>query len=147
MSHHFDRWINWLLLYPCTGAGEDCSTSLIMMMLSVLLTLAAVSPLAAFQPVRFTASNSNTQLEAMKLHEMGKAALATAVVSATLWTSPIQEHSPFVLPAEAKEMASGSGSRVNKDADSLLRLGLPITNKEVRQLEERGRRPSNETKF
>jgi hypothetical protein len=28
--------------------------------------------------------------------------------------------------ADAKEMASGSGSRVNKDAESLLRLGLPI---------------------
>jgi hypothetical protein len=31
----------------------------------------------------------------------------------------------------AKEMASGSGSRVNKDAESLLRLGLPIKDKEV----------------
>ena len=34
--------------------------------------------------------------------------------------------------ANAKEMASGSGSRVNKDAESLLRYGLPINNKEVR---------------
>jgi hypothetical protein len=31
-------------------------------------------------------------------------------------------------------MASGSGSRVNKDAESLLRYGLPIQNKEVRTL-------------
>lgn len=38
-----------------------------------------------------------------------------------------------VQPASAKEMASGTGSRVNKDAESLLRYGLPITNKEVRQ--------------
>jgi hypothetical protein len=30
------------------------------------------------------------------------------------------------LVADAKEMASGSGSRVNKDPESLLRLGLPI---------------------
>jgi hypothetical protein len=36
--------------------------------------------------------------------------------------------------AFAKEMASGSGSRVNKDAESLLRYGLPIQNKEVRTL-------------
>lgn len=35
----------------------------------------------------------------------------------------------------AKEMASGSGARVNKDADSLLRYGLPIQNKEVRKFQ------------
>jgi len=38
-------------------------------------------------------------------------------------------HPPAVL---AKEMASGTGSRVNKDPESLLRYGLPIQNKEVR---------------
>jgi hypothetical protein len=37
---------------------------------------------------------------------------------------------------EAKEMASGSGSRVNKDAESLLRYGLPIPkDKEIRKLQ------------
>lgn len=36
--------------------------------------------------------------------------------------------------ANAKEMASGTGSRVNKDPESLLRYGLPIDNKEVRTL-------------
>ena len=36
-----------------------------------------------------------------------------------------------VMTAQAKEMASGTGSRVNKDAESLLRYGLPINNKEV----------------
>lgn len=35
----------------------------------------------------------------------------------------------------AKEMASGTGSRVNKDPESLLRYGLPINNKEVRKLQ------------
>lgn len=35
----------------------------------------------------------------------------------------------------AKEMASGSGSRVNKDADSLLRYGLPINSPKVRTLQ------------
>lgn len=39
------------------------------------------------------------------------------------------------VSVSAKEMASGSGSRVNKDAESLLRLGLPIKNKEVRKLQ------------
>ena len=39
----------------------------------------------------------------------------------------IQQH----VTVNAKEMASGSGSRVNKDPESLLRYGLPIQNKEV----------------
>jgi cyclophilin family peptidyl-prolyl cis-trans isomerase len=40
------------------------------------------------------------------------------------------------LVADAKEMASGSGSRVNKDAESLLRYGLPIPkDKEIRKLQ------------
>jgi len=38
-------------------------------------------------------------------------------------------------PALAKELASGSGSRVNKDAESLLRYGLPGVTKEARQLQ------------
>jgi len=37
--------------------------------------------------------------------------------------------------AGAKDKASATGSRVNKDADSLLRLGLPINSKEVRELQ------------
>jgi len=75
---------------------------------------------------------------------------ATAAMSALLWGSPaiIAEQSathqlPFGLSevvehnlvASAKEMASGSGSRVNKDAESLLRYGLPINSKEVRELQ------------
>lgn len=40
------------------------------------------------------------------------------------------------LVADAKEMASGSGSRVNKDPESLLRLGLPIPkDKEIRKFQ------------
>jgi len=37
--------------------------------------------------------------------------------------------------ANAKELASGSGSKVNKDPNSLLRLGLPGQPKEVRELQ------------
>ena len=52
----------------------------------------------------------------------------------------MQQHSDMTLQqpqymsnivANAKEMASGSGSRVNKDPESLLRYGLPIKNNEV----------------
>lgn len=75
--------------------------------------------------------------------------LATAFVAATLWASPTsllglyEQHAttthniPFAstVVASAKEMASASGSRVNKDPESLLRYGLPINNKEVRKLQ------------
>ena len=44
-------------------------------------------------------------------------------------TQVLVDHSTM---ASAKEKASGTGSRVNKDPESLLRLGLPIKNKEVR---------------
>lgn len=39
------------------------------------------------------------------------------------------------LPVSAKELASGSGSKVNKDPLSLLRLGLPDQPKEVRAVQ------------
>lgn len=68
-----------------------------------------------------------------------------AILTGLLWTSPValveqtNINLPFVnrqnVEVQAKEMASGSGSRVNKDAESLLRYGLPIKNKEVRQLQ------------
>ena len=70
----------------------------------------------------------------------GSKAVTSALVAATLWATPLTTptNTPsFVDPAtvssvaSAKEMASGTGSRVNKDADSLLRYGLPINNKEV----------------
>jgi len=38
-------------------------------------------------------------------------------------------------PAQAKELASGSGSKVNKDPLSLLRLGLPNQGKDMRELQ------------
>lgn len=75
-------------------------------------------------------------------------AAATAALAAAIWSGPNAVVGPSaignsVLPegitstvvANAKEMASGSGSRVNKDPESLLRYGLPIDNKEVRQLQ------------
>lgn len=73
---------------------------------------------------------------------------ATTVLTIGWWSSSIalpnlphtyDNHNninPIVLNvANAKEMASGSGSRVNKDPESLLRYGLPIQNKEVRMID------------
>ena len=72
-----------------------------------------------------------------------KGAAAATVLASAIWASPpailnaihsndIDSNNPLMqqiqssVMADAKEMASGSGSRVNKDAESLLRLGLPI---------------------
>jgi len=67
--------------------------------------------------------------------------IAGTVLTSLLWTSfPFfPSDAPFSPIANnivhAKEMASGSGSRVNKDPESLLRYGLPIKNKEVREVQ------------
>jgi len=70
--------------------------------------------------------------------------LKTSFLAACVWTSsslafsvttPFQYY-PSGFVANAKEMASGSGSRVNKDPESLLRYGLPIPNdKPIRVLQ------------
>ena len=67
------------------------------------------------------------------------AALASALASLLL-LSPLQPSAtapfaPALSVASAKELPSGSGSRVNKDPLSLLRLGLPGQGKEVRELQ------------
>merc|ERR1712087_1079731 len=51
--------------------------------------------------------------------------------------SPIQQQLPGFGggAAFAKELASGSGSKVNKDPQSLLRLALPKQGKEIRELQ------------
>lgn len=64
--------------------------------------------------------------------------LSAAALAALLSVSSI---TPSVPPAfgpaaaQAKELASGSGSRVNKDPISLLRLALPRVSKEARELQ------------
>jgi hypothetical protein len=73
--------------------------------------------------------------------EYATRAVASALVAGALWAAPAattnvlpNHHYPFLMVtsiASAKEMASASGSRVNKDAESLLQNGLPINNKEV----------------
>lgn len=72
-----------------------------------------------------------------------KGAISGMALAAALWVAPATIAGPVIshFPgnnviassvASAKEMASGSGTRVNKDPESLLRYGLPINNKEVR---------------
>ena len=77
-----------------------------------------------------------------------KGAMSGMALAAAMWVAPATMAGPLssTFPnyiannnnmisssiANAKEMASGSGTRVNKDPESLLRLGLPIKNKEVR---------------
>jgi hypothetical protein len=95
-----------------------------------------------------TTHTTSTQLEAAECNNNNNIlakACATAAMTAFLWGSPsilAEQASNFnnlldapmitnTFGANAKEMASGSGSRVNKDPESLLRLGLPINNKEV----------------
>jgi len=64
---------------------------------------------------------------------------ASAMLAALLLVSPVAEPMLPTLTgvgiAHAKELSSGSGSRVNKDPLSLLRLGLPQQTKEVRELQ------------
>ncbi|KAL1521381.1 hypothetical protein AB1Y20_021047 [Prymnesium parvum] len=58
-------------------------------------------------------------------------ALAAILLFSPLPPSPITP----VGMAHARELASGSGSRVNKDPNSLLRLGLPGQPKQIRDLQ------------
>mmetsp|Transcript_5139 Transcript_5139/g.6639 ORF Transcript_5139/g.6639 Transcript_5139/m.6639 type:complete len:502 (-) Transcript_5139:199-1704(-) len=102
-----------------------------------------------------------TKLEAMKksddlidiintksVQNQVKGIMASTLIAAALWVSPaalmnnVEGGPSFVndirtsVVADAKEMASASGSRVNKDAESLLRYGLPIPkDKEVRKFQ------------
>lgn len=82
-----------------------------------------------------------------------KGAIASSLMAASLWASPSaffgsvssvtnpSENSVWngirsTVVADAKEMASASGSKVNKDAESLLRYGLPIPkDKEIRKFQ------------
>ena len=64
---------------------------------------------------------------------------AAAALAAFLISFPLQDLSPLlpaaVPPVYARELASGSGSKVNKDPNSLLRLGLPNQPKALRDVQ------------
>jgi hypothetical protein len=114
----------------------------------ILWLLVVPTATVGFAPSSIQVGRATTQLSAEPRQSsiqqwIGKA-VTTAAVTASLWAAPSLQaaqntpdwltingkSNPFV--ASAVEKASGTGSRVNKDADSLLRLGLPINNKEVR---------------
>jgi cyclophilin family peptidyl-prolyl cis-trans isomerase len=128
-----------------------------------LVVIGACTYSSAFTPNGFSQPNSQTSTtlakkgynEEERMKPMGPGdllgkACAMAMMTTLLWGAPslvaqqvyqqIESTSPppmiQMVMANAKEKASGSGSRVNKDAESLLRYGLPIKNKEVRSLQE-----------
>ena len=101
-----------------------------------------LSSAAAFSPIS-TQSTSSTALQANLFKDVENFSKATLLAGA-IWASPtllnnvntdnsLMQDMTSMTRVEAKEMASASGSRVNKDPESLLRLGLPIPkDKEVR---------------
>lgn len=104
------------------------------------------SPIYATKP-----QNENTVVDTLEAVDATiKGALSGMALAAAIWAAPATMAGPMTshFPsasgngviassiASAKEMASGSGTRVNKDPESLLRYGLPINNKEVRQLQK-----------
>lgn len=115
--------------------------------LALLLSCTSVS---AFAP-SITNTAFDTKLNAQRndesVSDKVKGVMASTFMAAALWASPAAVFNNVEGPAmfndirttvvaDAKEMASGSGSRVNKDPESLLRLGLPIPkDKEVRKLQ------------
>jgi len=118
-----------------------------------LLCVLGHAPVAAFtnqSPLSAApATTTSLQAERSNINDFSSFC-ATAALSAFLWGSPamiadqaITHHLPLGLSdvvernfvASAKDKASATGSRVNKDAESLLRLGLPINSKEVRELQ------------
>lgn len=120
-----------------------------MKLLSFLLWASATSTAAAFTvlPQNRALERSGVKVSATNdaesnswQNQIGKL-LTTGLVTASLWAAPavVQDAfqgigAPEIMTssaANAKQMASASGSRVNKDPESLLRYGLPINSKEV----------------
>lgn len=111
---------------------------------SALVTLLSAGSVSAFSGHQQLAQRtSSTKLDAgIGNNDVIGKACATAAMTAFLWGIPgvvteqvITHNLPLPVQtstiANAKDKASATGSRVNKDAESLLRLGLPIKNKEV----------------
>lgn len=97
-----------------------------------------VSVVEAFsvRPDATTTTPNKSTASPTKIQDVLGKAFCSGLVAASIWSAPapFAPYAPVEMQtvASAKEMASASGSRVNKDADSLLRYGLPIKNKEVR---------------
>jgi len=127
--------------------------------LSIAVLGSSIASTTAFAPQARTAraapiyatNNNNNVVDALEAVDATvKGALSGMALAAALWVAPATMAGPVTSAfpgavgndviassvASAKEMASGSGTRVNKDPESLLRYGLPINNKEVRQLQK-----------
>jgi hypothetical protein len=102
----------------------------------------AFSPTTGYRKtLALHASPQNDPLTSLLLetHKQAQKAVTAVFVAGALWAAPatmsqvpvLNTPNPMTMVAFAKEMASASGSRVNKDPESLLRYGLPIDNKEV----------------
>jgi hypothetical protein len=126
--------------------------------LAAISLLATTCTIAAFSPTHLSRkAPSITELSALPSNNNNNnngndnvfaKAFATAAMTCFLWGAPgvvaeqaVNNHIlpmdniPQFLTAQAKDKASATGSRVNKDAESLLRLGLPIDNKQVRHMQ------------
>lgn len=101
--------------------------------------------------------NENQSFNLKTIQDQMRGAIAATFMAGSLWAAPSALLGPTAtadnaysningnailnelrshVVADAKEMASASGSRVNKDAESLLRYGLPIPkDKEIRKLQ------------
>lgn len=138
-----------------------CSTTLLLLATlsrCAAFTPSVITPHRAATQTRLNAQNDgvDNSNQSMPNHWRGiqdnvKSVIAATVLAGSLWASPSAvvstigsgDGSPMWLDgitssvvADAKEMASGSGSRVNKDPESLLRYGLPIPkDKEIRKFQ------------
>jgi len=138
-----------------------CSTTLLLLATlsrCAAFTPSVITPHRAATQTRLNAQNDgvDNSNQSMSNHWRGiqdnvKSVIAATVLAGSLWASPSavvstigsSDGSPMWLDgitssvvADAKEMASGSGARVNKDPESLLRYGLPIPkDKEIRKFQ------------
>jgi len=138
-----------------------CSTTLLLLATlsrCAAFTPSVITPHRAATQTRLNAQNDgvDNSNQSMSNHWRGiqdnvKSVIAATVLAGSLWASPSAvvstigsgDGSPMWLDgitssvvANAKEMASGSGARVNKDPESLLRYGLPIPkDKEIRKFQ------------
>ena len=102
------------------------------------------------RPVHVGASSTSVRAQHVRMDGLRQAAphpaaaalgRASAAALAALLLAFTPLHDSPLLPAqwrgvaEARELASGSGSRVNKDPYSLLRLALPNQPKEMREVQ------------
>lgn len=104
----------------------------------VVLSLAAGSGIAFTLPRKRASLLRQRTAVQVSLFDVKKR-VAAAFLSGLLVVSPALIVSPQLAAAAPaatrQDAATSSGSRVNKDANSLLRLGLPINNPEVRKLQ------------